>query len=136
MSLHAYGLGRLARDPDRKEGESGPIAKFAIAWNTWDFKQKESVGNFIRCVAFGKTAQTILDHLTKGTMAMFSGELQENQWTGKDGSNKRQVTLRVEKVEFLPRPKSDEAPSQRPQHKPTPTQAPASPDEGEDDVPF
>lgn len=75
--------GRLTRDPERRE--NGPLS-FTVAV---DRRFKDKDGNrqtdFVRCTAWGKTADQIQQHFKKGSGIEISGQLQSRQYE-KDGS--------------------------------------------------
>ena len=56
-------LGRLTKDPELRfaAGTGNAVTRFSIAV-TRQFKRDEA--DFINCVAFGKTAETIAQYLT------------------------------------------------------------------------
>ena len=59
-------MGRLTRDPDVRYTQEGTcLAKFSLAVDRR--KNGEQSADFISCVAFGKTAETIEKYVTKGT---------------------------------------------------------------------
>ena len=75
-------IGRLTRDIDLNGGNTS-VAKFTIAV-TRPFKKDES--DFINCVAFGKTAETMATYCRKGTMVGVSGRIQTGSYTNKEGN--------------------------------------------------
>ena len=58
-------VGRLTKDPELRfaAGSGSAVCRFTVAVNR-PFKKDET--DFIGCVAFGKTAETIAQYLTKG----------------------------------------------------------------------
>ena len=57
-------IGRLTKDPELKYSQSGKAyCRFTVAVNR-DFNKDEA--DFINCLAFGKTAETIAEWLGKG----------------------------------------------------------------------
>jgi len=90
--------GRLTRDPEVKAGQSGKVfTRFSIAVDR-TFKKGEA--DFINCVAFGKTAEIIGEHLRKGSKAGFNGSLQMSQYE-KDGEKRTSYEVIVNQIEFL-----------------------------------
>ena len=91
-------IGRLTRDPGVKVGQSGKVfTRFSIAVDR-TFKKGEA--DFINCVAFGKTAEIIGEHLRKGSKAGFNGSLQMSQYE-KDGEKRTSYEVIVNQIEFL-----------------------------------
>ena len=75
--------GRLARDPERRISSDGKVfANFTIAVNR-NFKADEA--DFFDCVAFGNTADYILNYVRKGYLVLVEGSLQINKWIDRDG---------------------------------------------------
>jgi len=106
-------MGRLARDPEVKQTEKTAICGFAVGFNDPYNKDKS---NFIDCVAFGKTAETIGEYLKKGDPILITGRLQQDKWVAKDGSNRSKIVLNCERFSFVPKSKDTggSAPSQNP----------------------
>lgn len=75
-------MGRLTADP--KTGASGETkyARFSIAV---DRRGKDSGADFINCVCFGKTAESVEKWLKKGTRIACDGRIQTGNYTNKDG---------------------------------------------------
>lgn len=91
--LNAVSLqGRLVRDPElRRTGSGKAVTSFTLACDR-DFKNQqtgEKEVDFIDCVAFGPTAETVEKYFKKGQMAAATGRLQIRQYTDKNGQNRR-----------------------------------------------
>ena len=56
---------------------------------------------FIRCTAFGKTAEAVGKYTTKGSRIMAEGELQIETYTDKQGQSRTATSVAVQRVEFL-----------------------------------
>lgn len=112
--------GRLARKPEVRYSESGKvISNFSIAVTR---KYKNAMGeyecDFINCLAFGKTAETISEYLDKGDMIGVSGRIQTRNYEDKEG-NKRYVTeVIVDSIEFLSPKKKSEGKKEEPTEDP------------------
>lgn len=79
--------GRTTANIETRETSSGAsVANFSLAVDRGFGDDKKT--DFIPCVAFGKTAETIIKYVTKGTLILISGSLQTKSWEDKDG-NKR-----------------------------------------------
>lgn len=89
-------IGRLTRDIDLKGGNTS-VAKFTIAV-TRPFKKDES--DFINCVAFGKTAETMATYCSKGTMVGVSGRIQTGSYTNKEGNKVYTTDVVVDRFTF------------------------------------
>lgn len=64
--------GRLTKNPEEKQSKSGKtVVLFSLANN----RGKDREPLYIDCKAFGKTGETILKYLQKGTECIVTGEL-------------------------------------------------------------
>ncbi len=91
-------LGRLTADPQQGDGGKNRsiYAKFCIA----NQQGKDKPPLYLDCVAFGKTAEIVLQHLTKGSQVLIFGQLEPNNYTNKDGVEIKRVTLKVGQIQF------------------------------------
>lgn len=95
-------MGRMTRDPDIKQTNSGKtVALFALACER-DFKNQsgEKETDFIDCVCYGQTAEFVKSYFSKGGMAVVVGRLQLRDWTDRDGNKRRQAEIVCENVYF------------------------------------
>lgn len=97
--------GRLTRSAELKYGKNNnAVVTFSIANNEsiknadgkWD-----SIPNFFDCVMFGKYAESMSKHLTKGRSINVTGRLKQDRWE-KDGQKMSKVTVRVMDVSLGP----------------------------------
>lgn len=93
--------GRTVREPDFCTTPSGlSVCGFTVAtskhWTAASGEKREDT-LFIRCSAFGKTAEGIRKWLTKGTEVFVEGYLKNNEYTSKSGEQKTSIELVVEK---------------------------------------
>ena len=115
-------LGRLTRDPELSFlANQTPVAGFGLAVNR-KYKDKEEV-MFIDCTAFGKTAEIMSEHLTKGRQALIEGRLTLDQWTSKDGQKCSRHKVVVDRFDFIGG-REDQAPRQAAAPKQTVAQPP------------
>ncbi len=103
MLNHIVVMGRLTRDPELRQTQSGvSVCSFSIACDR-DFKardSKEKETDFIDCVAWRSTAEFVTKYFTKGRMAVVSGRLQLRDWKDKDGNNRRSAEIVADNVYF------------------------------------
>jgi single-strand DNA-binding protein len=96
-------MGRLTRDPELKQTQSGvSVASFSLAVDR-DFKDKttgEKATDFIDCTAWRQTADFVSKYFSKGRMAVVEGRLQIRQWTDKEGGKRRTAEVVAENVYF------------------------------------
>ena len=95
-------MGRLARDPELKRTTSGTaVTSFSLAVDR-DFKSQsgEKETDWIDCVAWRGTAETVCKYFAKGRMMIVVGRLQIRDWTDKDGGKRRSAEVNAENVYF------------------------------------
>lgn len=96
-------MGRLVRDPELRRTNSGkPVTSFTLACDR-DFKNSqtgEKEVDFLDCVAWNSTAETVEKYFRKGQMAVATGRLQIRQYTDKNGQKRRQAEIIVSSVYF------------------------------------
>lgn len=114
--------GRLTRDPVLRYTPSNTaVCEFGMAWDEGYGDNKKS--NFIDVTAFGKTAETINEHLQKGRPVIVAGRLSFEQWDDKNGGGKRsKLKMIADRIHFNdpPRQQGDapRQPQQRQQQRP------------------
>lgn len=95
--------GRMVRDPElRRTGSGKAVTSFSVACDR-DFKDSqtgEKEVDFLDCVAWGSTAETVERYFRKGQMAMVTGRLQIRQYTDKNGQKRRYAEILVSSVYF------------------------------------
>ena len=96
-------MGRLTRDPELRQTQSGAsVANFSLAVDR-DFKDKqtgEKTTDFIDIVAWRSSAEFVSRFFTKGRMAVVEGRLQIRDWKDKDGNNRRSAEVVADHVYF------------------------------------
>lgn len=96
-------MGRLTHDPDFKQTQSGvAMCKFSVAVER-QFKDKltgERQTDFIDCSAFRGTAEFISRYFSKGNMILVEGNIQNNNYTDKNGVKHYSNNIMVENVSF------------------------------------
>jgi single-strand DNA-binding protein len=104
-------LGRLGRDPEPFYTNGGAlIVSFSAADDdVYTPKGQERKPIWRKCKAFGRNAETILEHAKKGALLFISGTLQQNTWTDKENNVRVEDVIEVERFRFAGGPKSDEA---------------------------
>ena len=108
-------MGRLARDPELKRTTSGTaVTSFSLAVDR-DFKSQsgEKETDWIDCVAWRGTAETVCKYFTKGRMMIVAGRLQIRDWTDKDGGKRRSAEVVADNVYFADSKRSESNDNQR-----------------------
>lgn len=94
--------GRLTRDPETRNG----VTHYTLAVDR--FKKGEA--DFIRCVAFDKTAEFANKYFSKGKRVGITGRLRQDMYEDRNGARRETVEVIVERQEFLDSKKLEEAP--------------------------
>ena len=89
-------LGRMARDPELKYTSGGKaFANFTLA-----VQKTKDEAEFIDCVAWEKTAETIAEYFRKGNKILVQGRLNVSTYE-KDGENRKMTRVMVYSFEFV-----------------------------------
>lgn len=94
-------MGRLTRDPEVRMSQNGTnIARYTLAVDRRFKRDGEPTADFIRCVAFGKSADFAEKWLSKGIKIAVSGRIQTGSYTDKDGKTVYTTDVIVDSQEF------------------------------------
>lgn len=97
--------GNLTRDPETRTIPSGKsVAQFGIAinnsWTTADGEKREET-TFVDLEAWGKTAEVIAKHFSKGKPIFVEARAKLEQWDDKESGQKRsKMKFVVESFQF------------------------------------
>ena len=92
--------GRLTADAELKTTQSGvSVCSFDIAVDSGYGDNKQT--NFIRVVAWRKTAELIAKHFRKGSMIGIEGSIQTRKYQDKNGNNRTAFEVVANNVQFL-----------------------------------
>lgn len=110
------GIIRLTKDPEVRYGQDGKaVAKFSGACNRKFKKEGQPDADFFEFVAFGKTAEVIEKHVTKGTKLLVDAEVRNNNWTDDKGEKHYGTQFVVNSIEFCESKGSAQAEEPKPQ---------------------
>lgn len=93
-------IGRLTKDPELRyaAGSGTAVCRFTVAINR-QFKKDET--DFINCVAFGKTGETIAQYFTKGRQIALAGNIRTGSYQAQDGTKMYTTNVIIENFEFV-----------------------------------
>lgn len=96
-------IGRLVADPDLKfaAGTGTAVTRFRLAVNRRFKKEGQPDADFIGCIAFGKTAETIAQYLVKGRQMALEGHIQTSSYEATDGTKRYNTDIVVDSFEFV-----------------------------------
>ena len=98
-------LGTLVADPEIRTTQSGKTAgEFRIAVRR-NFKNQsgEYESDFLRCKAFGTTADVVGKYFQKGSRILVEGSIQTSTWDKQDGTKGYSTDIFVNAIEFVDR---------------------------------
>ena len=100
-------LGHLTRDPELRYTPTGAaVAQFGLGvnrrWRT-EAGELQEQACFVEVVAWGKQAETVAAHLTKGRAVFVEGRLQLDQWQTESGERRSRLKVVAQRVTFLSR---------------------------------
>jgi len=93
-------LGRLTRDPEIRQAGEIQISNFTVAVNRRK-KEQDHDADFIRCVAFGKTADVIGKYFYKGSQICITGHIQTGSFVHRDGYTVFTTDVIIEEFDFV-----------------------------------
>lgn len=103
-------IGRFAADPEHRKTNSGKDNVTFTLCCERDGKNQE--GNrdvdYIRCVAWNKTAENIAKYCTKGTLVAVEGRIQTRNYKNGDGFTVYVTEVLCNNVQFISSPKGNE----------------------------
>jgi single-strand DNA-binding protein len=131
--LTAFVTGNLGKDGELRQAGNDKVLSFNVASSR---KVKgNDVTTWVSCSVWGKRAEALATHMSKGKRVAVTGELSTREHNGKT-----YLELRVSEIDFMGGGKSDG--SQRRSSGPDPSDPPdddygdPSPAGGKDDLPF
>ena len=98
-------VGRLTREPEVFYSQAGKaVAKYCLA--VPKRSKGETGADFINCVSFGKIAETIGNHVTKGQQIGVTGRMDPGKYTNKEGNTRYYPQVIVPSFTFGARPQA------------------------------
>ena len=91
-------MGRLTGKPDYKQ--ESDVVRYTLAVDRRVKRDGEPTADFIRCVAFGKSAQFADRYFRKGMKVAVSGRLQTGSYTNREGVKVWTTDVIVDTQEF------------------------------------
>ena len=102
--MRVLGIGRLTSKPELKELNGGKkVTNFTLASQKRFKNSDHPESNFIDCVAWEKTAETICNYLDKGQRMFIEGELETESYEVSDNKKRKKTKVIVDKFEFVER---------------------------------
>jgi single-strand DNA-binding protein len=100
-------IGRLTRDPELRSTSSGKsVGNLRLAV---DRRDRDADPVYIDVTVWNGLAETCAQHLGKGRQVAVSGRPDYQEWKADDGSSRSKHEIVAQDVDFLGRPKGDDA---------------------------
>lgn len=95
-------LGRFASDIELKvlPNSDTAVVNFRFAVNRRFKRDGQPTADFLNCVAFGKTAETLNKYCVKGTQVVLSTRVQVRSWENQEGKKVYTTEFLVEEFSF------------------------------------
>lgn len=78
-------VGNVGRDPETRQTQGGSLAQFTMAVNENRSGNQEGETTWYRITFWGRQAETIMQHVKKGSQLYIEGRLSLRKYTNKDG---------------------------------------------------
>lgn len=123
-------MGRLVRDPELKQTQSGKqVCTITLACDR-DYRAKDGSDrqtDFIDVVAWGQRAEFVSKYFSKGRLMVVEGRLESRKWTDKNGQNRTSWEIQASNCYFADSKRDgQETAPQKPASTPSYTPSPAS----------
>lgn len=90
-------VGRLTREPETKNvGDGKIVSSFTLA-----VQRTKDIADFIPCEVWGKTAESVRDYVTKGSMIAVEGRIQVETFTDNEDKKRTFTKVVVNRVHFI-----------------------------------
>jgi len=97
--------GNLTRDPELRYTQSGAaVVDFDVAVNS-PFNNEDTT--YVRCTAFGKTAENTSRYTAKGSTVVAVGRLKQDTWETSEGNKRSRLKVLVNSIHFMGKPKKN-----------------------------
>lgn len=111
-------IGRLTKEPELqsygKGKDGGKYLRFSIAVRDGVNKDGNPQAQFIDCIAWNATAETIASYVEKGDIMAISGKLVQNNYEDSEGIKRYSLQVTVTGLELLPNNREkDEEPAKK-----------------------
>lgn len=93
--------GNTTKDIELKTTQSGiSFCNFTLAVSRKYKSGEDKITDFVECRAWRHTAEFLSRYVQKGSQIVVRGELQNNNWTDKDGNKRYSYVVVVDDVNF------------------------------------
>lgn len=108
-------IGRLTKDPELRQSQGGKsICSFTLAVDRRTKNEGQPSADFIRCKAFGKTADNLAKYMSKGSLIAIGGSIQTGSYTNQQGQKIYTTDVLAQEIVFLESKKASGSVPQQP----------------------
>lgn len=93
-------IGNICNDLELKDGNGYSMLKINLACDTTNSKG-EKITEFVNCIAWNKTAETMSKYLEKGRKIAIEGNLRVNKVENKNGGSNEIYSVYISAFHFL-----------------------------------
>ena len=97
--IRTHGIGRLTDEPDVRYGQDGKISNATFTLASDRYTSAGNKTDFVRHVAFGRSAEFAERYLHKGTKIFIEGHIVTGSYE-KDGQSRTSTEIVVDAFEF------------------------------------
>jgi len=99
-------IGRLGQNPELRTTTGGKaVASFSVAVENRLRDNEEP--DWVNIEVWGKIAEVVAEHKTKGDQVAITGRLTSSAWTDDDNNKRSRLYVTAETVDFLHSPKAN-----------------------------
>lgn len=93
--------GRVTRDAEVRYTSGGmAVSEISVAVNRWAGQGKQEEVSFFEVSIWGKTAEALVQYLTKGRQIVVQGELRQERWE-QDGQKRSKVRVNANNIQLV-----------------------------------
>lgn len=99
MLNNAVLMGNLTKDPELRYTPAGKaVVNFTIAVN--ENRKENEHTNFIRCVAWEKSAEFVNQYFKKGSKIIVEGSIKQSTYEDKEGNKREKFEIWIRNINF------------------------------------
>ena len=99
--------GNLVADPDLRDHNGNPYAKFTVALN----KPKQERPIYIDCIAWNNVGASIAEYCRKGQEVYLCGEIDVSSYIDSNGITRKSISLKVREFSVGRNPRPEPRPA-------------------------
>lgn len=130
-------IGNVVKDIELQQTSSGvSFCNFTLAVNRSYKSDGETVTDFIPCIAWRGTAETLSKYTHKGDKLLVQGSIEIRNYEDRDGNKKTSTSINVSEIEFLSQRQNGNSSKPLSGNKPTGKKPQLQTFDEDSDIPF